>query len=98
MATYVNVLYMPVPRALANPTPQQVREVLSNPYSEGFDGVFPRLQKAAAEQTLSEICGTFAATIRTTAHRLGLQPHELTLGQVARAIVGRPAIDPLRSN
>ena len=94
MATYVNTIYVPVPRALTMPTPQEVSEVLNNPYSEGFDQAFALLRKEAVEQTLSEICATFSAAIRSTAGRLGVQPHELTLGQVARALVGRVAIDP----
>ena len=40
MATYVNTIYVPVPRALTMPTPQEESEILENPYSEGFDQAF----------------------------------------------------------
>ena len=93
-AVYVNMLYMPMPHALVRPTPQLGRDALANPYSEGFDGIYARLSQRAVEQTLSEIFATFAGALRATAGRLELQPSELDVGQVARALVGRPAIDP----
>ena len=85
---------MPVPHALTRPDPQEEREALDNPYSEGFDMAFVILRRDAVEQTLKEMFVTYAASIRTTAARLGLPPHGLTVGHVARAYVGRPAIDP----
>ena len=68
--------------------------MLDNPYSEGFDGAFVMLRKQAVEQTLTEICVTYADMIHSTAERLEKQPHELTTAMIARILVGRPAVDP----
>ena len=90
MATYVNVIYIPVPRALTAPSLQEELSVLANPYSEGSDGAFPMIQKV----TLSEIFATFPVLINSVARRLGVRPWELNVGQLARAIAGRPAVNP----
>ena len=80
MATYVNVIYIPVPRALTAPSLQEELSVLANPYSEGSDGAFPMIQKVAVEKTLSEIFVTFAVLINSVARRLGVRPWELNVG------------------
>ena len=94
MATYVNAIYLPVPLALTQPTPAEVAEILHNPYSVGFDGAFPLLRREAVELTLEQIFVTFAAQVRAVSTQAGVPPEQLKLAQVARAIVGRPAVDP----
>ena len=67
---------------------------MAKPYSVGFDGVYPRLRKEEVERTLDEVFATFATMIRAVCAKLGVEPTELNVGQVGRALVGRPAVDP----
>ena len=82
MATYVNVLYLPVPVALTKPTPAEVSSILRKPYSEGFDRAYALLRKEEVELTLAEIVATFASQLQSVSAQLGVPPEQLKLGQV----------------